>query len=106
MRLDKYYLRWQDMRGGLGGLPNFARAIVLILAIPAVALLALSILLLGVSILALLLLPWPAYRLLKSVFCDPNMQAVETGNGIFDGLIMDDDPLARPRRHVEARIID
>jgi len=62
-----YYDRLQSARGRFGGLPGWARGILTILALPGVALLVLSIIAVGVSILALLLLTVPAYRLLSAV---------------------------------------
>jgi hypothetical protein len=60
-----YYGRFQDLRGGLGELPRWARFIVAVAAVPGLILLALSILAFVVSVLALLLLTVPVYSLLK-----------------------------------------
>jgi hypothetical protein len=60
------YSRFNDLRGNFGGLPQWARAIVTIFAIPGMILLGLSILAVLVSLLALLLLTLPVYSLLKS----------------------------------------
>lgn len=107
MRLVEYFSRWQSLQGGLGRLPGFARFIVILLALPALLLAGLSILLLAVSILALLLLPWPTYRLLRSILCDGlSEQESVAPTGMFDALIVDDDPTTRPRRHVEVRIVE
>jgi hypothetical protein len=48
-------------------MPAWARFVLLVVALPGLCLLALSFLALGVSLLALLLLTVPVYRLLKSV---------------------------------------
>lgn len=66
-RILRYYGRWQDIRGGFGGLPGWARALVWLAALPGLALAGLSLLVLLGSILALLLLALPVYTLLKSV---------------------------------------
>jgi len=62
-----YVGRLQDIRGRLGGLPGWARALVWLAALPGLALAGLSLLVLLGSILALLLLALPVYTLLKSV---------------------------------------
>jgi hypothetical protein len=61
----QYYGRFQNVRGGFGSLPPWARSIVTLFAIPGLLLAGLSLLLLGVSILALFLLTVPVYRLLR-----------------------------------------
>jgi len=62
-----YVGRFQSARTGFGGLPLFARFILLLAALPGIALAVLSILALLVSILLLCLLVLPAYRLLRLV---------------------------------------
>jgi hypothetical protein len=62
-----YYGRYQDLRGRWTGLPPWAQTIVGILAIPGIILVGLSVLAFLVSLLALLLLTVPAYRLLSSL---------------------------------------
>jgi hypothetical protein len=59
-----YFGRFQDLRGNLGGLPQWARALVAIAALPGIILVVLSILAFVVSLLALLILTVPVYRLL------------------------------------------
>jgi hypothetical protein len=65
MRVTEYYGRWNDVRGQLTGLPQWARFIVGVAAVPGVVLLLLSILAFAVSVLALLLLTVPVYALMK-----------------------------------------
>ena len=65
IRVTEYYGRWNDVRGQLTGLPQWARILVGVAAIPGLALLLLSILAFAVSVLALLLLTVPVYALLK-----------------------------------------
>ncbi len=67
LRLLKYYTQYQTARGALGGLPGWARWIVFLAAIPGIALLLLSIFVFVVSLLALLLLAVPMYRLARWV---------------------------------------
>lgn len=64
-RVTEYYGRWNDVRGQLTGLPQWARFIVGVAALPGIVLLLLSILAFAVSLLALLLLTVPVYALLK-----------------------------------------
>jgi hypothetical protein len=63
-QLFEYYGRWQGFRGRMTQLPAWARLILFVVAIPGSLLLALSILALLVSLLALLLLTVPLYRFL------------------------------------------
>jgi hypothetical protein len=66
-RLIEYYGRFQGVRGRIGGLPGWARGLILVAALPGVVLIGLSILALLGSILALLLFTVPLYRVLKAV---------------------------------------
>ena len=63
----RYYGRFNDLRGNLGGLPQWARAIVGIFAVPGIVLLVLSIIAFVVSLSALLLLTVPVYSLLRNL---------------------------------------
>ena len=67
IRFENYSGRFGTLRGQFGALPNWARFLVGIAAIPGLVLLALSILAFGVSILALLLLTVPVYSALKKL---------------------------------------
>jgi hypothetical protein len=102
----RYYGQYQGFRGRFGGLPSWARAILFVLALPGLALLALSIVAGIVSILALLLLTVPAYRLLSAVtsgrpVASPDEQQPETF------VPEPPAPLSSPgRRHVDVKIID
>jgi hypothetical protein len=60
-----YYGRFQRARSDFGGLPTWARFVLLLTALPGILLGVLSILLIVVSIAALLLLTVPAYSLLR-----------------------------------------
>src|SRR5688572_19466010 len=70
-KILEYYGRFQGMRGQLIALPGWARGLIFIAALPGVALIALSLLGLLVSILALLLLTVPLYRVLKALVGTP-----------------------------------
>jgi hypothetical protein len=98
----EYTSRFQGVRSSFGGLPSWARGVVFLAALPGVILIALSILAFLVSLLALLLLAVPTYRLMKLL----------TGGGTLetsrDGVIVEqagvyDSP---GRKRVEATVID
>jgi len=101
-----YYSRFQGVRGQLGGLPQWARFVLALFALPGILLLGLSILALLVSILALLLLTAPVYRLLLFV----------TGSGTpetdqQDAVSTSESPTGRGepspgRRHIDVTIIE
>ena len=74
------------MRGQVLGLPGWARGLIFIAALPGIALIALSVLVLLVSILALLLLTVPLYRVLQALVGTPaagGRQAVESSSSSF-----------------------
>jgi hypothetical protein len=64
-RFSVYASRFEGVRGNVFGLPAWGRVLVLIAAIPGLALLALSVVLFLVSLTALLLLAAPVYSLLR-----------------------------------------
>jgi hypothetical protein len=67
VRVVEYYNQFQGVRTRLTGLPPWARSLIFLASLPGVLLVALSILAFLVSILALLLLTVPLYRLLKLI---------------------------------------
>jgi hypothetical protein len=99
LRFIQYYGQFQGFKGRFGGLPGWARGIVALLALPGVILLALSLLAFGISILALLLLTVPAYRLL-SVICGTASVSPQTS--------VEPEHYSAPsgRRHVDVKIIE
>jgi hypothetical protein len=112
LRILNYYGQYQGVRGRFGRLPSWARTIIGILAVPGLVLLALSILAALVSILALLLLTVPAYRLLSAVTStggaspDPRMEPAAD-----PFVAAPPEPFSSPapspgRRHVEVKIIE
>jgi hypothetical protein len=66
-RVVENYTRFQGARSRLTGLPPWARFLLLLASLPGVLLISLSILAFGVSLLALLLLTVPLYRLLRLI---------------------------------------
>ena len=67
IRFETYSGRFGSLRGQFGALPQWARFLVGIAAIPGLVLMGLSILVFGVSILALLLLTVPVYTSLQKL---------------------------------------
>ena len=107
-----YYGPFQGFRGRVSGLPAWGRLLLVIAAIPGLALLALSILAFGVSLLALLLLTVPVYRLVSflSGSNTPRREVIQ-GEEVDDQVVIDAPPAgvaASPsgRRHVEVKIVD
>jgi len=101
-RLWTYYGNFQRVRGGFGGLPQWARGMVFLAALPGIALAFLSILAFVVSILALLLLTVPVYRLMQAATGSGSSQPTPEGesSGVFDAA-----PTG-PRKRVESTVID
>jgi hypothetical protein len=66
-RIFSYYNRFDGFRGSLIGLPPWARLVLFIVAIPGIVAVALSITAFLVSLLALLVLTVPVYRLLLAI---------------------------------------
>ena len=105
IKIIEYYGRLQGMRGQVLGLPGWARGLIFIAALPGIALIALSVLALLVSILALLLLTVPLYRVLQALVgtttAAAGQQAVESPAFGFPG------ELTSPgRKKVDVTIIE
>jgi hypothetical protein len=100
VRVVEYYNRVQGFRGRLTGLPEWARVVLFIAALPGIALIALSILAFLVSLAALLLLTVPLYRLLKLV--------TGTGEGKVEreGITVVDGTDGEHRKRVEATVVE
>ena len=96
----EYYGKFQGMRGSLLGLPGWARGIIFVLAIPGILALALSITLVVCSLVALLLLTVPAYRILRGLTVRPQAADVSPAAGVAAAV---ESP---GRRHVDVRIIE
>jgi hypothetical protein len=67
LRLLRFYGKYQSARGAMGGMPVWARWILFLAAAPGLALILLSIAAFLVSLLALLILTVPVYRVLRSL---------------------------------------
>jgi len=102
-RVVEYTTRFQGVRSRLGGLPSWARGVVFLAALPGLILIALSILAFLVSLVALLLLAVPAYRLMQALTGTRQTQAAGAGGVIVES----GDGFGSPgRKRVEATIID
>lgn len=99
------YGRFSSVRGGLGGLPAPARFLIGIAALPGIALAALSLLLFLVSILALLLLTVPVYRILQVVFGGARGASVAMSGGEAFDVTADDGP-SPGRKQVDVRVVE
>ena len=100
VRVVEYYNRVQGVRTHLTGLPEWARVVLFVAALPGIALIALSILAFLVSLAALLLLTVPLYRLLRAV----------TGAGRErqrDGItVVEEVDGGAPRKRVDATVVE
>ena len=100
VRVVEYYNRVQGVRTRLTGLPEWARVVLFVAALPGIALIALSILAFLVSLAALLLLTVPLYRLLRAV----------TGAGRErqrDGItVVEEVDDGAPRKRVDATVVE
>ncbi|HEV2296515.1 MAG TPA: hypothetical protein VGR35_21905 [Tepidisphaeraceae bacterium] len=98
-----YYGRFEGMRGRVTTLPFLARLILVIVALPGLFLLGLSIIAFVVSLLALLLLTIPVYRLMSALFL-PRVEQQQRAWAEPEF----ENPLspAPGRRHVEVKIVE
>jgi hypothetical protein len=112
-----YYQRAKGMGGNLTGVPGWGRLVIGIAALPGLALAALSILMFVVSIIALLLLAVPAFRLVQAISGSPSGGFRSRGNGgpggtqapqgdVFTGEVITDAGIGGSgRRTVEAKVV-
>lgn len=97
-RFGTYFLHFRSVRSDLTGLPRWARVVFIAVALPGIALVALSIVAVVVSVVALLLLAVPVYALLRAVTRSGGNS--ETGLGPAE--------MSRPfeTRHVDVKVLD
>ncbi|CAN5386598.1 hypothetical protein BH10PLA1_BH10PLA1_22350 [soil metagenome] len=100
MQFIHYYGRFQDVKGRFGGLPGWAKWPIAIAAIPGVILALLSIAAFLVSILALLLLTVPTYRLMQLL----TGTGVRNENANAEEVVMQQP--SSGRRHIDVKIVD
>jgi len=109
------YQRFEGVRGNFGALPAWARFIVTLAALPGILALALSVLLVCASLLALLLLTVPVYIALRGLIgwssggaIGPTVVVAQTSGVPVDVIDSHGQPVAcepSVRRHVEVKIL-
>jgi hypothetical protein len=105
LKVIEYFGRIQSVRGRMLGLPAWARFLVFIAAIPGILLLSLSILAVLVSILALLLLTVPLYRVLNALVGHSEPAKPTSESAVAD--FFAGDPATSPgRKKVDVTIIE
>jgi hypothetical protein len=90
-----YVGQFQSARGNLNALPAWSKPLLFLAAIPGLILVALSILLFGVSILALLLLTVPTYKIVRLWGGTEQTPPDEVA-----------EPVDAPRRHIDVTIVE
>src|SRR4051794_41957608 len=105
-RLWRYYTSYKSVRGRMGGLPTWARTILLIAALPGIVAIALSILAFIVSLLALLLLTVPLYQLLRALTGEPETDAAGSVEVMGGGFAPFGDVAGPGRKRVEATVVE
>jgi hypothetical protein len=98
-KLGPYFVQFRSMRNDLTGLPAWARFIFIAVALPGIALVALSFLAVAVSIVVLLLLTVPVYVFLRAI--------TRTGGGSqMTTIVQVGEPGLRESKHVDAKVRD
>ncbi len=101
-RVVEYTNRFQGVRSSFGGLPSWALGLVFLAALPGLILIALSILAFLVSLLSLLLLAVPVYRLMRAITAGGQNEVARSGVIIEQGRSYD----SPGSKRVEATVID
>lgn len=102
IQILQYYGRYRGFRDRFGGLPSWARGVLFIFAVPGIVLLLLSIVALAVSLLALLILTVPVYRLLAGLTGSPRDRSPDDFAPQQPVTVVQE----TPRRHVDVKIIE
>ena len=101
MRFTQYYGQFQGLRGNIGGVPPWARSILILAAIPGLVVVLAGALLLVAGVLLILLLTLPAYRAMR-LFSGRS----PTSEPISPAGVDLDSPAESPgRKAVESRIV-
>jgi hypothetical protein len=112
VKVFEYYGRAQGMGGRLMRFPFWGRLLIVLAASPGLILLGLSILAFSVSLLALLLLTAPVYRLVRAltpgrVVVPQDQPTAEPSVGqhdVVEGEVVSAGPT--PRRPIEVKIVE
>ena len=124
----QYYGKYRSVRGGLDSLPGWCRIVLTLAALPGILLIGLSILAFAVSVLVLLLLTGPLYRVLRALTgtgaggeqhaFQPEAEAADdqeftpadeppvdvAASVVSDEAVVNEPP--RPRRQIDVKIIE
>jgi hypothetical protein len=103
IRIVNYAGRFQSATGRVSTLPSWAKLLLGIAALPGLILLGLSIVAFVVSLLALLLLTAPLYRVLTAVTSGGSVSSPEAQRGAEDSIA---DAPSPGRRHVDVKVIE
>jgi hypothetical protein len=109
-KVFEYVGRAQGMGGRLMGFPFWGRILIVLAALPGLILLGLSILAFSVSLLALLLLTAPVYRLVRALSPGPAVAPQEqpaespVQHEVVDGEVVSSGPPIR--RPIEVKIVE
>jgi hypothetical protein len=111
-QLLRFFESWSAFRARFSQLPALARLLVGIVALPGIVLVSLSVLAFLVSLVALLLLTVPLYRVLSALF--PTKEQGVAGAGpdvVVDASTVVETPAeteirTSPRRQIEVKIVE
>ena len=106
LRFLHYFGQFQAFRGRMGGFPGWARVILLLFALPGLLLLGLSIVAVLVSILSLLLLTVPVYRLLSWAMRDNRTEEFVDAEVMSAENVEQNRGAGVVRRGIEVKIVD
>ena len=111
VKVFEYVGRAQGMGGRLMGFPLWGRALITLAALPGLILLGLSVLAFSVSLLALLLLTAPVYRLVRALtpgltVAPQDQPAAEASvqHDVVEGEVVSAGPTIR--RPIEVKIVE
>lgn len=115
-QLLEFYGRWSVFRERFSRLPALARLLVGIVALPGIVLVGLSILAFLVSLLALLLLTVPLYRVLSALYSTKEQGVAVVSPGAGPDVVVDESTVvqspaetevrATSRRQIEVKIVE
>ena len=102
-----YANKYNDFRGRLTSIPSWGKFLVFLAALPGILLILLSLLALGVSILALFLLTVPVYRIVRAISGFANRGPIE-GELVEDEVVVENpSPFsAGVRKQVHGTVIE
>src|SRR5687768_10153647 len=106
-KLLEYFGRVQALRGQMTRLPAWARVLIFIAALPGAILIGLSIVAFVVSLLALLLLTVPLYRVLRAITVGSEAESQTASTGMSpDAPDVFGGAASSGRRKIEVTIVE